>query len=63
MFIFRSVILVDFFVYEEGKGLETIGDFNMLQEESNKLEVQIGTQPFICFQAFIFRKIRVESWI
>jgi hypothetical protein len=40
MFIFRRFFLVDLFVQEEGKGPETLGDFNTPQKESNKFEIR-----------------------
>jgi hypothetical protein len=35
MFILRKIFFVDFFVQEEGEGLETLEDLNTPQEESN----------------------------
>jgi len=35
MFIFRKLFLVDFFLHEEGEGLETPRDFKTPQEENN----------------------------
>ncbi len=50
------VILVDFFLQEEGEGTKTIGDLNTPQEENNKFKVRTWNSTLSLFSSFYLQK-------